>query len=378
MPSAEIISIGTELLLGETQDTNIQFLARGLNKAGIDLFRSAIVGDNQQRISQVINESLSRAEIVITTGGLGPTIDDPTRQAAADVFNEKLVFKNTLWKKIIQRFESTGKIPTINNRRQAYIPKSAKVIENPVGTAPAFYIQRNKNFLICLPGVPAEMKYLFDISVLPLIILKFHIHLTILSQIIHTIGLGESKVDELIGDLEKMDNPTVGLIAYPGQVDIRITAKASDVETADKLIQPIINELEKRLGTTIFGKDDESLTEKVRLIKENTKKALILCFSNSITELSKEITETGIFDHVVHKEMVFGSLENEIQKKYNDSNQNSAGIYLVTHQNRTTLQMILITSNSLSKETKYFTGHHSLTSQWAFNSFLDFIRQHLS
>jgi len=378
MPSAEIIAIGTELLLGETQDTNTQFLARELNKAGFDVFRSAIIGDNQQRITQAINESLTRAEIVITTGGLGPTIDDSTRQAAADVFNEKLIFKQNLWEQIKQRFERTGKTPTENNRRQAYLPRSARVIENPVGTAPAFYMQRNSNFLICLPGVPAEMKFLFVNSVLPLIFSKYQIHLTIHSQIIHTIGLGESKVDELIGDLEKMDNPTVGLTAYPGQVDIRITAKASDAETANKLILPILNELEKRLGNNIFGKNDEKLTEKVRLIKEKTKKALILFFNNGPAELSEEITKTGIFDQVYQKANDLGSLENEIQKMYNTSNQNSAGIDLAIHQNRTTLLMMLITSNSISKETKYFTGHHSLTCQWVFNSFFDFIRRHLS
>ena len=378
MPSAEIIAIGTELLLGETQDTNTQFLARELNKAGFDVFRSAIIGDNQQRITQAINESLARAEIVITTGGLGPTIDDPTRQAAADVFNEKLIFKKNLWEQIKQRFARTGKTPTENNRRQAYLPRSARVIKNPVGTAPAFYIQRNSNFLICLPGVPAEMIYLFEISVLPLIFSKYHIHLTILSQIIHTIGLGESKVDELIDDLEKMGNPTVGLTAYPGQVDIRITAKASDAEAANKLILPILNELEKRLGNNIFGKGDEKLTEKVRLIKEKTKKALILFFNNGPSELSEELTKTGIFDQVVQKENDLSSMENEIQKKYNISNQNYAGIDLAIHQNRTTLHMMLITSNNLSKETKYFTGHHSLTCQWAFNSFFDFIRRHLS
>jgi len=378
MPSAEIITIGTELLLGETQDTNTQFLACELNKAGFDVFRTTIVGDNQQRITQVINESLSRAEIVITTGGLGPTIDDPTRQAAADVFNVKLIFKKNLWEQIQQRFERSGRIPTENNRRQAYIPKSAKGIENPVGTAPAFYMQRNSNLLICLPGVPAEMKYLFENFVLPLIISKFNIHLTILSTIVHTIGLGESKVDELISDLEKMDNPTVGLTAHPGQVDIRITAKAADKESANKLILPILIELEKRLGNNIFGTDKENLIGKVRSIKRHTNKRLVLFLNNVPEELAAEITKTGIFDQVFQKVTDVISMENEIHKMYNISNHDSAGIDLTIHQNRTSLLLLLLTSNGLLKETRYFSSHPSLINQWAFNSFLDFLRRHLS
>ena len=378
MPSTEIIAIGTELLLGETLDTNTQFLARELNKAGFELFRSAIIGDNQNRITQAIKESFDRAEIVITSGGLGPTIDDPTRQAAADAFNEKLIFKRSLWEQIKKRFERAGRTATENNRKQAYLPKSAKVIENPVGTAPAFYVEKNNKLLICLPGVPAELKYLFENFVLPLIFSKYPIHQTILSQIIHTMGLGESKVDELIGDLEKMNNPTVGLTAYPGQVDIRLTAKAVDEDSANKLIQPILKVLEKRLGNNIFGKGDEKITEKVQLIKEKTKKELVLFINNCPVELSAEITKTGVFDQAYQKAIDLFSLENEIQKMYNISNNNSVGIDLVINQSRTSLFLMLITSKGVLKETRYFTGHHSLICVWSFNSFFDFLRRHLS
>ncbi len=379
MTSAEIIAIGTELLLGETQDTNTQFLARELNKAGIELFRTAIIGDNQKRITQAILESLARTEIVITSGGLGPTIDDPTRQAVADVFNENLVFKQILWEKIKKRFERSGRTPTKNNRRQAYIPKNAYVIENPVGTAPAFYVAKNQNLLICLPGVPAELKYLFEYSVLSLIFSKYPIHQTILSQIIHTIGLGESKVDELIEDLEKMDNPTVGLTAYPGQVDIRITAKAADEETANKLILPILNELGKRLGNNIFGQGDQKLSEKVRSIKEKTKKCLILFINNCSEELITEISQTGVFDQVIIKTTDSIFLENEIQTMYNISSDYSAEINMEINEDRKTLQMAMIISNKeIIKETKNFSGHDSLVSKWAFNIFFDFLRRNLS
>jgi nicotinamide-nucleotide amidase len=379
MTSAEIIAIGTELLLGETQDTNTQFLARELNKAGIELFRTVIIGDNQKRITQAIKESIERTEIVITSGGLGPTVDDPTRQAVADVFNEKLVFKQILWETIKKRFERSGRTPTKNNRRQAYIPKSAGVIENPVGTAPAFYVAKNQNLLICLPGVPAELKYLFEYSVLSLIFSKYPIPQTILSQIIHTIGLGESKVDELIDDLEKMDNPTVGLTAYPGQVDIRITAKAADEEAANKLILPILNELGKRLGNNIFGQGDQKLSEKVRLIKEKTKKGLILLINNFPEELIAEISQTGVFDQVIIKTTDSIFLENEIKTMYNISNDSSAGIDLEINEDRKTLQMAMIISNKeIIRETKNFSGHDSLVSQWTFNMFFDFLRRNIS
>jgi nicotinamide-nucleotide amidase len=379
MTSAEIITIGTELLLGETQDTNTQFLARELNKAGIELFRTAIIGDNPKRITQAIKESLKRTEIVITAGGLGPTVDDPTREAAADVFNERLVFKRNLWEIIKKRFEQAGRIPTKNNRRQAFIPQSAYVINNPVGTAPAFYVEKKHNLLICLPGVPAELKYVFESSVLPLIFSKYPIHQTILSQIIHTIGLGESKVDELIDDLEKKENPTVGLTAYPGQVDIRITAKAADEETANKLIHPILNELKKRLGDNIFGQGDEKLSDKVRLIKEKTKKHLTLLIHNCPEDFITEISQTGVFDQVIIKSTDLINLENEIQAMYNISNDYSAGIDLEINENRKTLHMVMVISNKGSvEETKYFSGHKSIVSRWAFNIIFDFLRRNLS
>ena len=142
MPSAEILTIGTELLLGETIDTNSNFLARSLRDAGIDLFRLTTVGDNTKRIAQAIQESLERCDIVLTTGGLGPTIDDPTRDAVALALGVKPEFHPELWDQIKSRFQKLGRIPTENNRRQAYIPEGAVAIENPVGTAPIFIIDK--------------------------------------------------------------------------------------------------------------------------------------------------------------------------------------------------------------------------------------------
>jgi len=169
MPSAEIIAIGTELLLGEISDTNTAFIAKALNYIGIDIYHTSMVGDNQARITEQIKQSIKHAEIVITTGGLGPTVDDPTRQAVADVYGEKLIFHEHLWEQIQSRFKAFNRIPTDNNKKQAFIPQNAVPIENPVGTAPAFYISEKNKTIICLPGVPTEMEYLLNNNIIHLL-----------------------------------------------------------------------------------------------------------------------------------------------------------------------------------------------------------------
>jgi len=159
MPNAEIITIGTEILLGEIVDTNSRYIARVLRDEGIDLFWTSTVGDNVDRISEVIQASLKRSDIVITTGGLGPTIDDPTREAIAKAFNVTNEFQENLWQDVIERFKEYGKVPTENNKRQAYIPAGAMPIPNPVGTAPAFIMETSENVVISLPGVPVKWKF---------------------------------------------------------------------------------------------------------------------------------------------------------------------------------------------------------------------------
>ena len=141
MTTAEIITIGTELLLGETTDTNTRFIARLLRSLGVDLYRTQTIGDNVGRIAETVRLALTRADIVITTGGLGPTVDDPTRQAIAEACDAPLEFHPELWEQITARIARYGRIPTENQKRQAYIPKGAIVIENPVGTAPAFIVE---------------------------------------------------------------------------------------------------------------------------------------------------------------------------------------------------------------------------------------------
>lgn len=259
MPSAEIITIGTEILLGEIQDTNTAFLARQLMANGIDLFRTHTIGDNPGRIAQTIKDSLQRADIVITTGGLGPTVDDPTREAVALAIDQPLEFHPELWDEICQYFTRIGRVPTDNNRRQAYIPKSAESILNPVGTAPGFFVKIGSSVILSVPGVPKEMEYLTKNFILPFLTQQFNNHQVIKSRTIHVSGMGESQLDMIIGEFEKLSNPTVGLLAKPGQIDIRVAAKADNDQIALEMIDNVIHKLEFLLKENIFGYDDDSL-----------------------------------------------------------------------------------------------------------------------
>jgi len=257
--TAEIITIGTELLLGDIVDTNSRAIARRLREAGIDLFRTTSVGDNLERIAQAIREALDRAAVVITTGGLGPTVDDPTRQAAADAVGVGLAFHEDLWVEIRERFARFGRTPTENNRRQAFLPQGARPIHNPVGTAPGFIFERGPSVLIALPGVPAEMNWLLEHEVMPFLEGRLGQATSLHTRIVHVAGVGESWVDERIQDLETQAHPTVGVLAHPGRIDIRIAAKAASPDEARAAIDPVVAEIGRRLGPAVFGFDSDTL-----------------------------------------------------------------------------------------------------------------------
>jgi len=259
MPIAEIITIGTELLLGEIFDTNSRFLAREFRQNGIDLFRLQTVGDNPSRIAAIIQEALRRADIVITTGGLGPTVDDPTRLAVAEAINTQLVFHPELLKAIEERMAKLGRKLSENQKKQAYIPETAQAIHNSVGTAPAFFVEKNGKIVISLPGVPSEMEFLWNFSVLPLLKQKFKLSDSIIIRKLKTYGIGEGAIDELIGDLEESINPTVGLSAHFGFVDIRISAKSGTKDGGLKMIREMEKRIRDVLPDVIFGVDEDSI-----------------------------------------------------------------------------------------------------------------------
>jgi len=278
MPVAEIIAIGTELLLGEIQDTNTCFLARSLRDLGVDVYRTTCVGDNSQRIEAVIREALDRSDIILTTGGLGPTVDDPTRQAVANALEVALIFHPELWQQIEQVMTRYGRKASENNRRQAWIPVGAEVISNPVGTAPAFIASRGEQAVICLPGVPREMEHLFLQGAQPWLRERYHLTSIIYSRILHSTGMGESQVDELIGELEYQSNPTVGLLSSPGRVDIRIAAKSDSPAEIERMIQSTETVIREKLGDAIYGADADTLEDTVAasLAKNKLSATLVL------------------------------------------------------------------------------------------------------
>ena len=263
MPSAEIITIGTEILLGEIVDTNTRYIARTLRGMGVDLYRTITIGDNVERIAEAIQHSMQRAEIVITTGGLGPTVDDPTREAVAKAVGVETEFREDLWEQVVSVISRYGRKPSENQKRQAYVPKGALAVLNPVGTAPCFIVETEHNAVISLPGVPNEMEHILHESIIPYLQQRFQLNEIIKIQVLHCSGLGEGMIDEKIADLEMLSNPTVGLAAHTGVVDIRIAAKAKTEAEADQMIAEIENQVREKLGDVVFGVDEDRLEDVV-------------------------------------------------------------------------------------------------------------------
>jgi len=373
MPSAEIIAIGTELLLGEIFDTNTALIAKALNQIGIDIYRTSIVGDNQSRITDLIRQSIKRAEIVITTGGLGPTVDDPTRQAVADVYGEKLIFHEHLWEQIQSRFRAFNRIPTANNKRQAFIPQNAIPIENPVGTAPAFYISKKDKTIISLPGVPSEMDFLLNNKIIYLLKNIYNFESTTISRILHTAGIGESSIDNLIGEFEKLDNPSVGITAKPGQVDIRITARACNQSQARKLIAPIEKKILKKVGESIYGFDQDTLSSVVSSLVEKEKIHIILFYKTKKMGLISNLKEWGIFKEV--RSMDLGENESDYSL-YNNLDNPVMAIFLKEYSDlKPGYKLKIIYDHIINEKDLGFGGHNVLFDTWVENNLLNSIRE---
>ncbi len=379
MPSAEIITIGTELLLGEIVDTNSAFLARSLRDAGIDLFRETTVGDNVRRIAQAIQQSLERSDIIITTGGLGPTVDDPTREAVAIAAGVESEFRSDLWDQIKSRFQRLGRLPTDNNRRQAYVPKGAIAIENPVGTAPIFILEFQSHLIISLPGVPSEMEYLMQHNIIPYLRQHYDLHAVIKTRVLHTVGVGESQIDDLIGDLEELSNPTVGLAAHSGQVDVRITVKAESEDESAALITPIEKSLRDRLGDSIYGADQETLEE-------------IAMQSLTRNNWTLSIVEAGLCGYLIHRlatakgPFLSGQVLMELTSqddllKMTDSYRLSRGadvglgVFIYSTSETYNIDMVLITPQNTQEIHRRYGGPPQYAPLWAFNHSLDMIRR---
>lgn len=379
MPSAEIITIGTELLLGDTLDTNATYLARSLRDAGIDLYRKTTVGDNKDRIALAIQEALKRCDIVLTTGGLGPTIDDPTRDAVALATGVKSEFHPELWEQIKSRFQRLSRIPTENNRRQAYIPAGAIAIENPVGTAPIFILERESRVIVALPGVPREMSFLMEQKVIPYLRQRFDLHAVIRSRMLHTVGVGESQIDDMIGDLEKLSNPSVGLTAHSGQVDVRITVKAKSELAALQLIRPLEDTLRHRLGDSIYGVDDATLEDAALQTLTSYNWTLIVIEAGLGGELIHRLAAINgpfLSGQVVTEPPSLSELL-KLTESYRTTDHANVGlgVAILPGNDSQEIHLVVITPNTTQSFTRRYGGPPENAPKWAINQSLDLIRR---
>lgn len=256
---AEILAVGTEILLGDILNTNAHYLANRLKELGIFVYYQGVVGDNTKRIIEELDLAFKRSDIVITTGGLGPTKDDLTKEAAAEYFNKKLILNEEELKKIEEFFKRRNIKITENNRKQALIPEGALVLINPNGTAPGCIIEEDDKILIILPGPPNEMKPMYEKTVLPYLQKKQEC--TLVSKTLRMIGIPEGTMADMVSSYLDLENPTVAPYAKDNDVILRITAKARDINTGKKILEPVEKQIRGILGEFIYGEDEDTIED---------------------------------------------------------------------------------------------------------------------
>jgi nicotinamide-nucleotide amidase len=254
---AEIVSIGTEILLGEIIDTNAAYIASRLPELGIDLYYKHVVGDNLGRLVEVLSLALDRGDVVFTTGGLGPTEDDLTREAIAAVFKEEPKVDPDVETWLRGVFQRRNIQMPERNLKQAWLIPSARAINNPRGTAPGWWVDRDGKMVVAMPGPPAEMTRMWDEEVSPEL-LRRHPGTVLIKRTLKTAGIGEASVDEMLSPLLKATNPSIGIYARADGIHVRIGAKADTQAEARRLIEPVEAEARRILGAAIWGFDDDT------------------------------------------------------------------------------------------------------------------------
>ena len=259
--TVELISVGTEILLGNIVNTNAAYLAEKCAQLGLVCYYQSVVGDNAERIKMTLETAASRSDLIIMSGGLGPTEDDLTKEVAAEFASKKLLLDKHSLERIETYFAARGIKPTENNRKQAMIPEGAVIFDNNNGTAPGMMMEAGKVKIILLPGPPGELIPMFEESVIPEI-QKLHEGI-IYSQTVKICGVAESKAETMVKDLiDNQTNPTIATYAKTGEVHIRVTAKADTQKEAVKLVKPVVKELKQRFGYDIYSTDDDTTLEK--------------------------------------------------------------------------------------------------------------------
>lgn len=259
VPCAELLSVGTELLLGEIVDTNAAYLSRALADAGIDVYYKTTVGDNRLRLATAMGIALSRSDILIVTGGLGPTQDDITKEVLAALLGIPLELRADAWEGIQSLLTRRGRPVTENNKRQAMLPQGARLIPNPVGVAPGVWLEHGSKLIVCLPGVPAEMTAMVEESVLPWLkerTASAPLH----SKVLRFRDIGESALEHELMDLFiHQTSPTLALYAGSGEVRLRMTCRAASRELAEAAFAPVEQEIRRRVGRYIYATGNEPL-----------------------------------------------------------------------------------------------------------------------
>lgn len=323
---AEIISIGTEILLGQILNTNQQWLSLRLSELGIDVYYQSTVGDNPQRLSQAIRQGLNRSDIIITTGGLGPTVDDITLETISHILSTKLVYNIKIAGKIKSHFGKQCLDMPRENLRQARVPEEAKILANNVGTAPGLIVEQCGKILIALPGPPRELNPMFERFVMPYLKKKTKSDWVIKVRTLSITGLPESAVDQKVRDLLKSPPPvTVGIYAKPALIELKITAKARNEKTAKTLIDAVDGKISARLKGYIFGRDNETLESAVGKKLAGAHKTLAIAesctgglISNRITNVpgSSKYFKMGIVVYSNEAKISLLNLPRDIISKY--------------------------------------------------------------
>lgn len=322
MAVCELISVGTEILLGDILNTDAQYLSIELAKLGISVIHQSTVGDNRERLLAQLDEAAKRSDIIILSGGLGPTPDDLTKEVCCEFFGKEMFLHEPTVEKIKKYFSSKGIEMAQNNLKQAMLPKDCVIFPNDNGTAPGMAIEKDGVHILVLPGPPRELKPMFQNCAVPYL-MQFSDRI-IVSHNIRTFGIGESSMAEKVNDLFDAQNPTVAPYAKDGEALLRVTAMAKTKEDAESLCEPIIEEIKKRLDTYVYGVDYNCIEEAVvGMLKEHHLKVATAesctggLIAKRITDVpgASEVFECGIISYangIKHK--VLGVSEDDLNK----------------------------------------------------------------
>ncbi len=288
--NAEILAVGTELLMGQIANTNAQYISARLPDVGIGVFYHSVVGDNPGRLKECLSRALSRSDIVIMTGGLGPTQDDLTKETVAEAMNRKLVLDQDSLEKMQSFFKKLNRPMTDNNVKQAYLPENCIIIRNKNGTAPGCIIEEGGKVVVMLPGPPSEMKPMLDDTVIPYFYEKSEFRLE--SRFLRIFGIGESAMEDRILDLiNAQTNPTIAPYAKDGEVTLRVTARYPKDKFDEDIITPVVEEIKKRLGDTVYSTENKNIEEVTAQLLVDTNTTIAVAESCTGGLVSSKLTD---------------------------------------------------------------------------------------